>query len=97
MDSKLPELNDIPADPAVRRAWIKFQLEVRGYSLARLAREHGVSRQQPQSALHKPYPKWERIIAEVLGLEPGALWPERYGPGARRRPGRPRKRDGGAC
>ncbi|HYW03286.1 MAG TPA: helix-turn-helix domain-containing protein [Gammaproteobacteria bacterium] len=91
MDDTQYPAREIPRDITVRRAWIKFQLEIRGYSLAMLAREHGVSRQQPQAALYKPYPKWERIIAETLGLKPADLWPERYAPGARRRPGRPRK------
>jgi Ner family transcriptional regulator len=86
------ELGPIPEDEYSRRQWIRYQLALRGYSLARLAREHGVSRQQPQAALAKPYPKWERIIAETLGLEPNALWPERYDhSGKRSRRGRTQK------
>ncbi|MCP1673348.1 Ner family transcriptional regulator [Natronocella acetinitrilica] len=69
---------DIPSDPHIRREWIKYQLAIRGYSLAALAREYGVTRQQPQAALNRPYPKWERIIAQVLELRPEQLWPERY-------------------
>ncbi len=72
------DINAIPNDPAVRREWIKFQLAIRGYTLAALAREHGVTRQQPQAALNRPYPKWERIIADLLELKPEQLWPERY-------------------
>ncbi|MCC5813048.1 MAG: helix-turn-helix domain-containing protein [Ectothiorhodospiraceae bacterium] len=72
------DINAIPNDPAVRREWIKFQLAIRGYTLAALAREHGVTRQQPQAALNRPYPKWERIIADLLQLKPEQLWPERY-------------------
>ncbi|MEX0732613.1 MAG: helix-turn-helix domain-containing protein [Aquisalimonadaceae bacterium] len=68
----------IPTDPAIRREWIKYQLAIRGYTLAALAREHGVTRQQPQAALTRPYPKWERIIARVLDLSPTQIWPERY-------------------
>jgi Ner family transcriptional regulator len=68
----------IPSDPRIRREWIKYQLAIRGHSLSTLAREHGKTRQQPQAALRKPYPKWERIIADALGLEPRQLWPERY-------------------
>lgn len=70
--------SSIPTDPAMRREWIKFQLAIRGYSLAALAREHSVTRQQPQAALMRAYPKWERIIARVLDLTPSQIWPERY-------------------
>jgi len=70
--------SSIPPDPLIRREWIKFQLAIRGYSLAALAREHGVTRQQPQAALTRPYPKWERIISRALDLQPEQLWPERY-------------------
>lgn len=72
------DTNKVPEDPTIRKEWIKFQLAVRGYSLAALAREHGVTRQQPQAALTRPYPKWERIIAEHLGMTPQQIWPERY-------------------
>ena len=72
-------VTDIPADPAARREWIKFQLRLRGWSLSRLSRAYGGSRYCAVQALRKRYPKWERIIARELGLPPEALWPERYG------------------
>lgn len=72
------DTTSIPTDPKIRREWIKFQLAIRGHSLSTLAREHNKTRQQPQAALRKPYPKWERIIAAALDLEPHQLWPERY-------------------
>jgi Ner family transcriptional regulator len=72
---------NIPKKADERRAWIKYQLELIGYSFAGLAREHGLSRTCVLSALYRPYPKMERIIAKKLGVRPPDLWPERYFPG----------------
>jgi Ner family transcriptional regulator len=74
-----------------RRAWIKYQLEVRGYSFASIARELGVHRNAVQSATRCSYPKMEAAIAGKLGLTPEAIWPERYSSGVqitRKRRGR---------
>lgn len=68
----------IPQKPDERRAWIKYQLELRGQTMGGLARKHGLFRTTVVSALHKPYPRMERIIANVLGLKPEDIWPERY-------------------
>lgn len=64
-------------DPA-RWAWIKYQLELRGYTLGSLARELGVDRSIPAKVLHGRYPKMQAAIAERLGTAPELLWPERY-------------------
>lgn len=74
-----------------------------GWSLRQLAAEAGYS--NPNSlakALHKPYPKAERIIAAALDEAPHTIWPSRYGrdgkPSARRsgpapmRPASPHRR-----
>ncbi len=61
-----------------RRAWIKYQLEMKGYSLASLGLKHGLSRSCVRQAFVKPYPKMERLIAHTLGLRPEEIWPERY-------------------
>lgn len=84
---------DIPITEPQRRAWIKYQLELRGYTLSSLARELGVSRHAPKLALDRPYPRMERAIAERLELDPAQIWPERYdASGKPNRPlGRPRK------
>lgn len=70
--------NSVPKNTDERRAWIKYQLELRGHSFASIAREIGVARTVPQSALRRRYPKMERIIAAKLGLQPEDVWPERY-------------------
>lgn len=85
---------DIPSNPRQRREWIKYQLRLRGLSLAALARQERVARTTAKKCLYEPYPKWERKIAKRLGVKPERLWPERYDTGGRpnRRMGRPSTR-----
>jgi Ner family transcriptional regulator len=84
----------IPLESRERREWIKYQLRLRGSSLAQVAREQGVSRDASTLALRKPYPRMERALAKALGLKPEQIWPERYDANGRpNRPlGRPRKK-----
>lgn len=50
-----------------------------GWSLQQLAFENGyTARTALANALHRPYPKAERIIATTLNLEPQQIWPSRY-------------------
>lgn len=72
------EINDIPKEPAVRREWIKYQLRLKGYSLARLGLEYGTCRHSAVQALRVPCPLWEGRIAEKIGRRAQDLWPERY-------------------
>ncbi|MCB2189875.1 MAG: helix-turn-helix domain-containing protein [Deltaproteobacteria bacterium] len=78
---------NIPTSEYERAEWIKYQLRLKGYTLARLGREIGVDRCTPGRALQRPYPKMERAIAEKLALHPKDLWPERYTPNGQ--PNRP--------
>ena len=57
---------------------IKAALEKRGYSLARLSRVHKYCRSSAAVALHMPWPKMERLIAEAIGTTPQQIWPSRY-------------------
>lgn len=68
----------VPADPTERKAWIKYQLEIKGSSFADLARETGNSRQTVRKSLDIKYPKWDRAIADKIGLSVSDIWPERY-------------------
>lgn len=92
MDTNIP--NDIiPRHVDDRREWIKYQLALRGLTLGLLANRWGLSRKTVQKALHTPYPRMEKLIAEALGHTPQELWPERYDPVTgkpNRRRGRPR-------
>jgi Ner family transcriptional regulator len=70
----------VPEDPDKRREWIKYQLKIRGISIAKLARTHNASRQAVSTALTRSNPRWEHVIAHALGTKPNSLWPERYDP-----------------
>lgn len=82
-----------PTGASLRREWIKYHLRLRGYTLAALGRKLGLSRSAPVLALRLPYPRIEKAIADILGMEPAAIWPERYdAQGKSNRPmGRPKK------
>lgn len=84
---------ELLADPAKRRAWVIYQLQLQGRALASVAADHSVSRQCIYSAFSAPYPRMEKLIAEALDLTPQQVFPERYdsdGLPARKK-GRPRK------
>lgn len=75
---KAIDIEQIPHEEPVRREWIKYQLRLRETSLSQIGRDLGVSRSAPITALRKPYPRMERGIARALGVQPMAIWPERY-------------------
>lgn len=61
------------------RADIVAALHKQGWSLRRLSLHHGYkSAGALKNALDRPWPKGERIIAEVIGLPPESIWPTRY-------------------
>lgn len=70
--------DDLPKKPQARWAWVKFQLGLRGLSLADVARELEVGRNAVCNAKSIHYPRVERAIASKLGMKPEAIWPERY-------------------
>jgi len=77
--TKLDNRNkELLRDPVKRRAWIKYQVQMRGQSLAKVASDAGVSRACLYSAFNKTYPRMERVLADFLELEPSQLFPERY-------------------
>lgn len=65
-------------DPAKRRYWVIYQLGLLGLSLAKVAKGHGVRRQTLNAALHKTYPRMEKVLADALEVAPKDLFPERY-------------------
>src|SRR5690625_542235 len=85
--------SEVPKTRKERVEWIKYQLRVRGSSLAAIAREQGVTRHAARIPLVRPYPRMERAIAEKLGCGPELLWTDRYDRDRRRtvKMGRPRK------
>ena len=60
------------------RADVISALHKRGWSIAALARAHELGESTLRSALDKPYPKSERLIAEAIGVAPEKIWPERF-------------------
>ncbi len=84
-------LRFLPLDKHARAEWILYALHQSGHSIAALSSQHGVKRSSACQCLRIPMPKWERIIADALGVRPEQLWPERYGPDGKpnRKRGRP--------
>lgn len=76
--------NQVPKEPTVRRAWIVFQLRIRGLSFRELARRHGVTTSAFSHATLTPSHQLEEILAESLGLKVEELFPERYDATGRR-------------
>jgi Ner family transcriptional regulator len=61
------------------KADIKAAIHKRGLTFKGLALAHGYrSVDAVSQALHRPYPKVERIIAAALELDPARIWPSRY-------------------
>lgn len=60
------------------RADVIAALHKQGWSVASLARAHDLGESTLRSALDKPYPKSERLLAEAIGVAPEDIWPDRY-------------------
>lgn len=69
---------DVPKNPAERRAWVVYQLRIRGLSLRALGRRVGVTQQAMSNTLSGPNSHLEPIISEAIGLTPQQLFPERF-------------------
>ena len=57
---------------------IKAALGKRGYSLRKVALDNGYAITSANDALRKQWPNMERIIADIIGVEPWEIWPSRY-------------------
>lgn len=92
MKNKDNTLKDVLNDPKKRRAWVIWQLSLKGRNLADVARTMGATRQAVYKAFRAPYPKMEQAIADELGMVVATLFPERYTDGIPNRVlGRPKK------
>lgn len=80
----LPTVKKQPskASRSARQDWhkadIKAALEKAGYSLRGLSLARGMSGGYYRETLHRPNPKAERELAEILGKKPQEIWPSRY-------------------
>lgn len=68
--------DDTPKD--WHRADIVAALKKAGWSVAALSREAGYDKATLYTALLRPYPNAEKIIAKALDKKPEEIWPERY-------------------
>ena len=64
---------------------IKAEVHRRGLTLVGIARARGLEPSACKVALRRRNFAGERAIADVLGVEPSVLWPERYRTGTSRR------------
>ncbi|WP_434526583.1 helix-turn-helix domain-containing protein [Photorhabdus asymbiotica] len=53
-------------------------LKKQGTNLSTVSREAGLSPSTLSNALHRSWPKGERLIAAALDCEPYEIWPSRY-------------------
>ena len=68
-----------PAAQDWHKEQIKAELHMRGITLKGLTLANGYrSVDAVAQALHRPYPKAERIIAAALEIAPESIWPSRY-------------------
>jgi lambda repressor-like predicted transcriptional regulator len=75
---------EIPKEPAHRRAWVLYQLKIRGLSLRKLGKEWGMYPQSIAHALMAPSFHTEIALAKVIDLTPQQLFPERFDAAGRR-------------
>jgi len=72
------ELQKNAAQDDWHRADVVAALHKKGWSLRELSKQSGLGAGTLKSALDRPYPKAERIIADAIGIDPRVIWPNRY-------------------
>ncbi|EFH7157273.1 DNA-binding protein, partial [Escherichia coli] len=50
----------------------------KGFTLRSLSIEAGLNQDSLKNALYRKCPKYERIIADAIGIAPEEIWPSRY-------------------
>jgi len=58
--------------------WIKHCLNLQGLNFNKLASLYNIDRTCFTVLKNKPFPKYERILAEILEVQPQIIWPSRY-------------------
>lgn len=71
-------MSDTTTQQDWHKADIKAALEKKGYTFMSLCRELGYKGDPIRNCLHVPSPKYERIVAEVIGHSVQTIWPTRY-------------------
>jgi Ner family transcriptional regulator len=76
-DKRMMSINEV-----VKQDWhpahVVAAVHVKGFTLRALSVEAGLSRDSLKNALYRKCPKYERIIAEAIGVAPEDIWPSRY-------------------
>ena len=67
---------------------IKAAVRKTGTNLSELSIQYGLARGVLRNALYSPYPRYERLIAEYLGVTPQTICPSRYNKDGSSRSGR---------
>ncbi len=62
---------------------VKAALEKKGYTMARVARELGLSPRAAHLVLSRSWSTMEGRVAEIIGVPPWEIWPSRYMTGVR--------------
>lgn len=57
---------------------VKAALEERGLRLTDIARSAGIEPHGVACVKHRAWPKMQAAVAAALGVDPWAIWPERY-------------------
>ncbi len=68
----------VPETPAKRRAYIKFELGMRGLTIGKLADQLGVTSQAISNAFNSPSFRIEQGIAEAIGKPVQVIFADRY-------------------
>lgn len=81
MDPSKDPSNQILVDP--RGDWSRDEIinamHEAGWSLRQLSLQHGLFEGTYGKVLWHPYPKVEKMVGEIIGVEPRIIWPSRYG------------------
>ena len=59
-------------------AHVVAAVRVKGFTLRSLSIEAGLNQDSLKNALYRKCPKYERIIADAIGVAPEEIWPSRY-------------------
>lgn len=63
---------------------VKAALAKKGYTFAKIARKYGYHVRSPNTVLWRGWRPMERIVADIIGVEPEEIWPSRYEAAPRR-------------
>ena len=79
MNAEITRINTkIKSKGGWHNADIKCAIEKKGWTLSKLSIHLGFARPYLAQALHKKFPKGQQIIADLIGVNPQEIWPERY-------------------